>query len=118
MAVPFIAKLRPLKNGRVNDYKIEPNTIIKVGPNSIKVLEECVNLEWNSRTGIVTAQRINDKGTPVERTPIFYEGNSICTLPIKTDVPDKDYILPKRQFPVGSDVIIYYTELEYQFWYY
>lgn len=86
---PFVAK----KNGRVDS-----GTILKVGEVEIKVLEDCENLVWDSRTGMVSA-------TEGETSrPINYSGVSCGTIPTG-----------------GIEVSLSnltFSQVEYKFWYY
>ena len=55
------------------------------GIGSITILEECKNLEWDSRTGLVTG-KIGES-----RRPVAYSGNSLIEIPVgenAINVPD------------------------------
>lgn len=51
-----------------------PITLDGIGQIIIK--EDCSNLEWNSKTGIVTAE------IDFKRRPIYYSGNSLAEIPV------------------------------------
>lgn len=76
---------------------------ITVANNTIKVLENCVELCWDSKTGLVTGS-VNSVVRPIKFT-----GQSICTLPVCSDIPT-NYI---RSSNADSTLSI-----DYQFWYY
>lgn len=86
---PFVVK----KNGRVDS-----GITLKVGEVEIKVLEDCENLVWDSRTGMVSAT----VGETIR--PINYSGVSCGTIPTG-----------------GIEVSLSnltFSQVEYKFWYY
>ena len=78
------------------------NTTFRVGKNSITVLQNCGNLEWDSKTGVVSGL-VSVSGETV-RKPINYSGNSFGTIP--TDGIDED------------DISLNGATLKYHYWYY
>ena len=98
---PFIAKL---------SGSVAANTIIKVANNKITIQEACSNVEWNSKTGLVTGE-VNSV-----RRGVRFSGQSICELPLADEVPEKaegetlEYI-----DTTGTKANL---TVEYQFWYY
>lgn len=98
---PFIAKL---------SGSVVANTIIKVADNKITIQEACSNVEWNSKTGLVTGE-VNSV-----RRGVRFSGQSICELPLAKEIPDKaegetlEYI-----DTTGTKANL---TVDYQFWYY
>lgn len=82
-----------------NSAQILANTTIELGNiGSITILEDCTNLTWDSRTGLVTG-RIGD----IVR-PIYYTGNSLISIPVGEKI-----------FP---NLFLQNEELKYNYWYY
>lgn len=78
--------------------KVDKNTTFTVGDITITILAECYDLEWDSKTGIVSASVEQDG----ERTPQPYSGNPCGTIPVG-----------------GTNKIdLKNGTLEYHYWYY
>jgi hypothetical protein len=66
MPSPFI-----FKEGN-NPVIFSKNSILKIGELQIKLLEVCTNLNWDSRTGLVTGDVTANAST--KNRPIKYTG--------------------------------------------
>lgn len=77
--------------------QVAANTTILIGGiGEITILEECNNLEWDSRTGLVTGE-IDES-----RRPVAYSGNSLIEIPVG-----------ENAISVSDD-----ETLTYNYWYY
>ena len=56
------------------------NTELQVGTLKIKILSSCYNLQWNSKTGIVSGT--NTSSTTSTRSPIAFSGDSLGGIPV------------------------------------
>ena len=93
---PFIIKL---------DGTVTAGTTIKVANNIITIKEDCQNVEWNSKTGLV----VGDVGTV--RRGVRFTGQSICELPLLDTAPNDDNYITTS----GDKTKL---SIDYQFWYY
>lgn len=64
--------------------------------NTIKILEDCVNLEWDSKTGIVSGE-VNGA-----RRPLHYSGTSTCCISVNG----------------AKNIYLNGATLNYHYWYY
>lgn len=78
------------------------NTFFRVGALNIKVLEDINNLQWDSKTGIVSGTVTPDRDS--KRVVIAIEGESIGGIPIGG--------LSEEQLVLNG------SELNYHYWYY
>jgi hypothetical protein len=86
----FKLKLYPYKSDLTQNNAIIPvDTEIKVGDNKIVIKEACTNIEWDSKTGMVTGL-VNSV-----RRPIYYVGQGMCTIPLNTK-QDAHFIEPRK----------------------
>lgn len=85
-------------------------TVLQVGTLKITLPNETQNLEWDSKTGLVTA---TVEGA--ENTPILYTGTSYGTLPVGTY---NDNIIKLQYKEKTTDIIYKTASLEYDYWYY
>jgi hypothetical protein len=76
-------------------------TELQVGINKIKLMNSVTDLEWDSKTGLVTGM-VGGK-----RVPVPYTGTSYGALPVGDHEQESNEI----NLPTGSS-------LDYQFWYY
>lgn len=88
--------LKPMFNGETEYYYLERWNIY--------ILENCMNLKWDSRTGIITGE-INENGQIIRR-PIKYEGNAIQSIPVTTNMD---------QIPSNANPLL--MEYTYSYWY-
>lgn len=82
----------------VNKESIAAKTAISVGGCSIKVLEDCTDLTWDSKSGLVTGT-VNGKTRAIR-----YQGNSIGAIPV-TSTP-------------LTLINLDFDNVTYQYWYY
>ena len=83
----------------INNGNIPQNTVISLNDiGEITILEDCSELEWDSKTGLVTG-KVNG-----ERRPVYYSGNSLVTIPVGNNTVSVDSLLGGR--------------LVYNYWYY
>lgn len=80
---------------------IAEGTPLQVGTNTITLTNAVTNLEWDSKTGLVTGV-VDGK-----RVPVPYTGTSYGALPVGDHEQESNKII----LPAGSS-------LDYQFWYY
>jgi hypothetical protein len=85
------------KNGQTAE-----NSTFKVGDLIITTKQVAYNLEWDSKTGIVSGIYTNGKTST--RKPIRYEGNSLGTIPVGG--------LNQRELNLNG------ATLKYHYWYY
>ena len=84
-----------------NNNSLLENTIIDLREaGSITILEACSELEWDSKTGLVTGKPEGE----TDRRPIYYSGNSLATIPVGNNTIS-------TSSPAGG-------VLEYNYWYY
>lgn len=81
-----------------NDAIVANTEIVLDGVGTITILEDCNEMKWDSKTGLVTGL-INGV-----RRPVYYSGNSLVEIPVGNNVVSTSY-------PIGG-------KLEYNYWYY
>ena len=119
MPCPFLAIVTAWQEFKEDGKTIKTSTIlpeglnVQVGGSKIIIQEQCSELRWNSKTGIVIGK--NSAGKFV---PINYKGNSLGVLPVTKNNNETIIISPKGPMSNDDETIYYNTQLDYQFWYY
>lgn len=81
-----------------NDAIVANTEIVLDGVGTITILEDCNEMKWDSKTGLVTGL------VDGVRRPVYYSGNSLVEIPVGNNVVS-------TSSPVGG-------KLEYNYWYY
>ena len=95
LPAPFIATL---KGAAVK------NTTITIAGNTITILEDANNVQWDSKNGIITGE------VDGVRRAINHKGYTLSTLPVYKEIPPINYITTSANKANLS--------IDYQFWYY